>query len=330
MKCNICLKDCDKDKEQLISNAKYMLSNINDISVKTKWMMNGEICLKCSNLYSNEMITGFLLISERQKNANLANKNGNDKLEVNISGSKSVKNSSIQKEIMLKEKQKYIQRAEQKATQSINAFIKKPDLKKGNYSAEYIQYLERGESAAVFIVRDFVKALNTKSMWIDVSIISRNSKSNIFNDFNFIVVELFNRKINPTYPKKEQGVTDEDYRHQLAYLTWETANEDIQNQKASNIKGKRYLIIPKLVKEKKSTVEIHGVAWDAKNKIYKRVDSSSEKVEIKLPLKWTYSILGLKKLNDQQFSDLSSNLNSIDKILKNSKPTIDLILRKNK
>ena len=36
------------------------------------------------------------------------------------------------------------------------------------YYAEYIRYIESGESAAVFIVRDIVKAVNTSGKWIDI------------------------------------------------------------------------------------------------------------------------------------------------------------------
>ena len=33
---------------------------------------------------------------------------------------------------------------------------------------EYISYLQNGDSAAVFIVRDIVKSVNTSGMWIDI------------------------------------------------------------------------------------------------------------------------------------------------------------------
>ncbi|MBR0061509.1 MAG: hypothetical protein IJP68_08515, partial [Selenomonadaceae bacterium] len=36
------------------------------------------------------------------------------------------------------------------------------------YDAEYISYVEHGESAAVFITRDIVKSIKTKGKWIDV------------------------------------------------------------------------------------------------------------------------------------------------------------------
>ena len=36
------------------------------------------------------------------------------------------------------------------------------------YSAEYISYVENGESAAVFITRDIAKEVPTNGMWVDV------------------------------------------------------------------------------------------------------------------------------------------------------------------
>ena len=35
------------------------------------------------------------------------------------------------------------------------------------YDSEYISYVEHGDSAAVFIVRDLVKNIDTSKMWID-------------------------------------------------------------------------------------------------------------------------------------------------------------------
>lgn len=36
------------------------------------------------------------------------------------------------------------------------------------YDSEYISYVEHGDSAAVFIVRDLVKNIDTSKMWIDI------------------------------------------------------------------------------------------------------------------------------------------------------------------
>ena len=65
---------------------------------------------------------------------------------------------------------------------------------------EYISYLQNGDSAAVFIVRDIVKSVNTSG------------------------IELFPRKIKPVYPEYS-SIADKKY------ITWKTANEDISKQR---------------------------------------------------------------------------------------------------
>ena len=41
-------------------------------------------------------------------------------------------------------------------------------MDKKKYDAEYISYVESGESAAVFVVRDIVKTIDTTGKWIDI------------------------------------------------------------------------------------------------------------------------------------------------------------------
>ena len=66
------------------------------------------------------------------------------------------------------------------------------------YDSEYISYVEHGDSAAVFIVRDLVKNIDTSKMWIDI--IKTWGEKNEFGvwDFVKIKIELFPRKINPS------------------------------------------------------------------------------------------------------------------------------------
>ena len=105
---------------------------------------------------------------------------------------------------------------------------------------EYISYLQNGDSAAVFIVRDIVKSVNTSGMWIDI--LSTSGGKNEYGkwDFSSITIELFPRKIKPVYPEYS-SIADKKY------ITWKTANEDISKQRKKGYKGKRFLICPKLV-----------------------------------------------------------------------------------
>ena len=95
----------------------------------------------------------------------------------------------------------------------------------------YLDYIDSGESAAVYIVKNIVKSLDTKNMWVDVVSLSTYCKRGSGNiAFNWIIVELFPRKIKPKYD------TDPDYNR---YLTWLTAHEDIEKQRDSGFHGEQ-------------------------------------------------------------------------------------------
>ena len=94
------------------------------------------------------------------------------------------------------------------------------------YDSSYISYVANGDSAAVFIVRDIVRSIDTSGMWIDV--LNTSGYKNDYDkwDFSSITVELFPRKMRPVYP---EYASTEDKK----YITWKTANEDIAKQIAN-------------------------------------------------------------------------------------------------
>lgn len=126
---------------------------------------------------------------------------------------------------------------------------------KWRHDPEYIAYCTRGDSAAVFIFRDIVKSVSTSGYWIDiVEKVVRNhyegfkeySKGGRLleivrdaHDFEYFVGELFPRKTKPIYTKR---MTDEEKKH----LTWETAMEDISEQRDEGYVGRKYKICPVL------------------------------------------------------------------------------------
>ena len=92
------------------------------------------------------------------------------------------------------------------------------------YDADYIRYVESGESAAVFVVRDVVQAVKTSGKWIDIISFSCYEEEPNGKAFHWIVCELFLRKIQPVY---------EDYdTERNKYITWLTAHRDIAQQRA--------------------------------------------------------------------------------------------------
>lgn len=86
------------------------------------------------------------------------------------------------------------------------------------HDAEYISYIESGESAAVFIVRDIVNSIDTRGKWVDVISLNNYYKRGAGSKmaFNWIIVELFPRKMQTKYDKNDSAHN--------RYLTWITAH----------------------------------------------------------------------------------------------------------
>lgn len=173
------------------------------------------------------------------------------------------------------------------------------------YSAEYISYVEHGDSAIVFITRDIVHSIDTSGKWIDV--ISAEGGQKIFTDkdnskyrwdFKSFVIELFPRVTKPVYPKY---TSLEDKK----YITWVTANQDIDKWRQKGYKGQKYMICPKLVNRNQGKIsyEIKKELWNKRLNIVVPEclkTSQCEYREIKIPVpakpEWDYDILSVKKL----------------------------------
>lgn len=162
------------------------------------------------------------------------------------------------------------------------------------YDSEYISYVENGDSAAVFIVRDIVESIDTSGMWIDVT--KTDGYKNKYDkwDFSNIKIELFPRKTKPIYP---QGAGIEEKK----YITWKTANQDISIQKAQGYRGKKYIICPKLVNKNQGKTKIVEKIWNKKFEQYVPKDWWTPDCEVhkkKVPVKpsWEYHIISIKRL----------------------------------
>lgn len=177
------------------------------------------------------------------------------------------------------------------------------------YDAEYIRYVEHGESAAVFITRDIVKSIKTQGKWIDVLNIDGDKIKTVFFDdkgreridfswdFKSFTVELFPRKTQPVYPAY---ASDEEKK----YITWQTAHADIANLRAKGYIGVKFEIFPKLVNLNRGKFRTEQAIWNkafngwAPNFPEKNFTSSCEWRERKVPLKpkWDYHILKIRRL----------------------------------
>lgn len=111
---------------------------------------------------------------------------------------------------------------------------------------KYIEYASSDEALSVLFVKKELK--NSKGHWIDI--IDFESYYDISYDdleFKSVVCGLFKRIIKPNYPPKSDfkinGKFDEDnYYKSIRAITWNTAQEDIQQQKNKGIKGIKYKI----------------------------------------------------------------------------------------
>ena len=166
--------------------------------------------------------------------------------------------------------------------------------KKIAYSAEYISYVENGESAAVFITRDIAKDVPTNGMWVDIVSADKKGRYDGRWDFNYFIAELFPRKTKPVYP---ENASDDEKK----YITWQTAHKDIDELRNRGYHGAKYKICPKLVNRNKGKFTTKKAAWNLTFSQWvpdEWFGSSCEWRKKKVPLKakWEYDIISVKRI----------------------------------
>lgn len=163
------------------------------------------------------------------------------------------------------------------------------------YDSAYISHVVNGDSAAVFIVRDIVRSIDTFGMWIDV--INTSGYKNKFGkwDFSSITIELFPRKIKPIYSQ----YASTEYKK---YITWKTANEDIVKQRTQGYRGKKFTICLKLVNKNQGKTKTIEKVWNKKFGQYvpkhwaRSSDCEVHKKEVPMEPAWKYYIISIKRL----------------------------------
>lgn len=193
-----------------------------------------------------------------------------------------------------------------------------PEIKDWKHDAEYISYIESGESAAVFIVRDIVNSIDTKGKWIDVISLNtyykRGARDRIA--FNWIIVELFPRKMQPKYDKNDSAHN--------RYLTWVTAHEDIAKQRQAGFHGEKYLVLCNLYNKNKNKFTTHTIIA----RKYWEPMEAYRPMEVKDPVdpEWEYRIQAVKKVNAKQVSYIQNHERELEeKIRENGKPTLAIL-----
>lgn len=193
-----------------------------------------------------------------------------------------------------------------------------PEKKDWKYDTEYISYIESGESAAVFIARDICKAIDTKGKWVDAISFSTYEKrgSEGKRAFNWIVVELFPRKMQPKYDKFDSAHNK--------YLTWVTAHEDIEKQRENGFHGEKFIILCNLYNKNKNKFTTRTVIA----KKYWEPQSAYREMEIKDPVApdWEYRIQAVKKINSKQVNYIENHEWELEeKIRENGRPILEIL-----
>ena len=193
-----------------------------------------------------------------------------------------------------------------------------PEVKDWKHDTEYISYIESGESAAVFIVRDIVNSIDTKGKWVDVISLNTYYKRGAGDRmaFNWIIVELFPRKMQPKYDKNDSAHN--------RYLTWVTAHEDIAKQRQAGFHGEKYLVLCNLYNKNKNKFTTHTIIA----RKYWEPMEAYRPMEVKDPVdpEWEYRIQAVKKVNAKQVSYIQNHEWELEeKIRENGKPTLAIL-----
>ena len=193
-----------------------------------------------------------------------------------------------------------------------------PEMKDWKHDSEYISYIDSGESAAVFIVRDIVNSIDTKGKWVYVISLNTYYKRGAGDRmaFNWIIVELFPRKMQPKYDKNDSAHN--------RYLTWVTAHEDIAKQRQAGFHGEKYLVLCNLYNKNKNKFTTHTIIA----RKYWEPMEAYRPMDVKDPVdpEWEYRIQAVKKVNAKQVSYIQNHEWELEeKIRENGKPTLAIL-----
>lgn len=122
---------------------------------------------------------------------------------------------------------------------------------------DFEMYNKSGEAAAVHIVCDIVRSINTREKWVDVVSMSENEYC--FDDirnFDWLIVELFPRLTRPSYKKSIEILPTDDVltverkkylnrqvRKENRYITWKASHSDISVHRAKEHHGERFIVL---------------------------------------------------------------------------------------
>jgi len=112
---------------------------------------------------------------------------------------------------------------------------------------KYLEYASTDEAYAILFVKKNLNASLNK--WVDI--LSYDHAWGFEHQklaFKSVTCELFERCVQPKYPKKSDFPTQQAYEMACRAITWNTAHEDIERQRARGVHGRQYQIAGRLIK----------------------------------------------------------------------------------
>ena len=132
---------------------------------------------------------------------------------------------------------------------------------------KYLKYAGTDEAFAVLFIKKHID--KAKGQWVDIVDCQRYEMSPDNLHFRFVVGGLYQRKLLPKYPPRSQFTVNgrfDEHRYMLMVraITWETAHQDIDQQKSKRIAPRKF--------------KVTGVSYDKnrKNRNFFREDAPPE------------------------------------------------------
>lgn len=176
---------------------------------------------------------------------------------------------------------------------------------------DYNNYSHSEEAVVVYLVRNYVDKLETKSKWIDVVDYHAWGIRGEKRAFNYFIIELFHREINPTYPNEKEYLNKNEYARICKALTWEASHTDIDQQREKGKRGPMYLVICPV--RNKNRGKMFKKAFPFWNEEYGGFDHTGNVPtttiyrDIEMEPEWDYVVTGLTEINDQKFKMIKEN-----------------------
>jgi hypothetical protein len=175
---------------------------------------------------------------------------------------------------------------------------------------KYEDYLKSTEALAVYLVKAYVKQIDTRNKWVDIVSSNTYHKSDK-TAFNYLIVEIFDRKTHPVYPKKAEGYSEYGYRQICRAITWEVSHNDIWEQREKGIRGQLYFtIIPVFDKNRGKKLIIEKPFWNEEYGGFDytgKVPTSTKKVEEDMKPEWDYFVKVCRKITDDDAVRIEKN-----------------------